>query len=476
MQATFVPAHTHNPVYAFPMDTPLSVKRLLEQIKANIEPPFSAVCVVGEVSNFRGLGKHWYFTLKEEGASLSCAIWAGQQRFLVHTPKNGDRVVVKGSLNLYVGGGSLTLAITHCERAGVGDLQARLRQLEAELRAEGLFDRPKRPLPRFPERVGVVAALGGAALRDVLEVMARRAPGIDVLLFPAAAQGERCVPQTLMALQEIQDEFWKCDVILLVRGGGSLEDLWAFNDPCLVRAVAECRLPIVTGVGHEIDTTLVDLAADLRAATPSQAAELATPDRQQLASELRRRTEALVSRMQWRLRGLETTLNLLSDSTGMRSVPDRLERGQARFEALCRRLARCAPEAGGHVRFDLLTRRLHLAHPQRRLDQAQGRLALLRQHLIHLGPRVAGELDLPRVHDAQRRLLPGVNQVLSIRSRRLEVLETRLHGLDPKGPLHRGFALVKDSAGRPVTSARLLPSGAGIALQWLDGERKGRVE
>lgn len=457
------------------MDAPVSIKRLLEQIKAKIEPPFAAVCVVGEVSNFRGLGKHCYFTLKEEGAALSCAVWAGQQRFLAHMPKNGERVVVKGSLNLYVAGGSLTLTLTHCELAGVGDLQARLRQLEAELRAEGLFDRPRRSLPRFPKCLGVVAALGGAALRDVLEVTQRRAPGIDVLVFPAAAQGDRCVPENLMALQEIQDPFWKCDVLLLVRGGGSLEDLWGFNDPDLVRAVAECRLPIVTGVGHEIDTTLVDLAADRRAATPSQAAELVTPDRQQLASELLRRSDALVARMQWRLRGLETTLNLLTDSTGMRSVPDRLARSEQGLASLDHRLGRCLPQQSTQARFDGLTRRLHLAHPQRRLDQAHGRLALLRQRLIHLGPAAAGGSDLPRVHEAQRRLLPAVNQILSARSRRLEVFEARLQGLDPKGPLQRGFALVKDHLGKPVTSALALPPDSEIALQWLDGERKGRL-
>ena len=458
------------------MDVPLSVKRLLEQIKAKIEPPFAAVCVVGEVSNFRGSGKHWYFTLKEEGAALSCAVWAGQQRFLAHTPKNGERVVVKGSLNLYVAGGSLTLAITHCERAGAGDLQERLRQLEAVLRAEGVFDRPKRPLPRFPKRVGVVAALGGAALRDVLEVTLRRSPGIDVLVFPASAQGDRCVTENLAALQEIQDAFWQCEVLLLVRGGGSLEDLWSFNDPALVRAVADCRLPIVTGVGHEIDTTLVDLAADRRAATPSQAAELVTPDRRQLLSELQRRTEALVTRMQWRLRGLETTLNLLTDSAGLRSVPDRLARLDQRLASLEHRLGRCIPEHWALLRLDGLARRLHLAHPQRRLDQAQGRLALLRQRLFHLGPLSAGEFDLPRVHEAKRRLFPAIQQVLGSRGRRLEVLEARLQGLDPKGPLQRGFALVRDPMGRPVMSAKALPPEAEINLLWLDGERKGRLE
>ncbi len=433
---------------------PISVKRLLEQIKARVEPAFASVCVVGEVSNFRGSGRHWYFTLKEEGAALQCAVWATQQRFLKHTPKDGQRVVLRGSLNLYVAGGTLTLAVTHCEPAGMGDLQERLHQLEAELRAAGVFDRPKRPLPRFPRRLGVVAALGGAALRDVLEVTQRRAPGIDILIAPAAAQGERSVPENLLALQELQDEFWGCDAILLVRGGGSLEDLWGFNDPELVRAVAACRIPVITGVGHEIDTTLVDLASDRRAATPSQAAELATPDRHQLASELLRRREALVARLDWRLRGLETTLNLLVD----------------------RGLLRSAPTTSAQERLGKLAQRLHLAHPQRRLDQTTGRLALLRQRLTHVAARVSGEVDRPRLHQAQKHLAPAMVRILEIRERRLAVLGARLQGLDPTGPLDRGFVLATDDAGKPVTSSRALSEGAQLALRWKDGHRKARLD
>lgn len=436
------------------MDAPLSVKRLLEQVKARLEPPFAAVCVVGEVSNFKGSGRHWYFTLKEEGAALQCAVWAGQQRFLAHVPANGQRVVLKGSLNLYVAGGSLTLAVTHCELAGQGDLQARLRQLEAELRAQGLFDRPKRPLPRFPRKLGVVAALGGAALRDVLEVTARRAPGIDLLVAPAAAQGERCVPETLLALQEVQDPFWGCEAVLLVRGGGSLEDLWAFNDPALVRAVADCRLPVVTGVGHEIDTTLVDLAADRRAATPSQAAELATPDRTALAAELHRRGEALAAKLAWRLRGFETTLNLLTD----------------------RGLVRAEPAGAARTRLEALTHRLELAHPRRRLDQAGGRLALLRQRLAHAATAAAGEADLPRVREAQRRLTPAILRACQARDQRLAVGLERLKGLDPTGPLGRGFVLVRDPGGRPVTSAARVTAGSPLRLTWKDGEWTARPE
>lgn len=436
------------------MDAPLSVKRLLEQVKARLEPPFAAVCVVGEVSNFRGAGRHWYFTLKEEGAALSCAVWASQQRLLQHRPADGQRVVLKGSLNLYVAGGTLTLAVTHCEPAGVGDLQARLRQLEAELRSRGLFDRPKRPLPRFPKKLGVVAALGGAALRDVLEVMDRRAPGIHVLVAPAAAQGERCVPETLLAIQELQDPHWGCEALLLVRGGGSLEDLWAFNDPGLVEAVASCRLPVITGVGHEIDTTLVDLAADRRAATPSQAAELATPDRGALGADLQRRGEALAAKMLWRLRGLETTLNLLVDHG----------------------LNRAEPLASQSYRFKALAQRLALTHPSRSLDGSAARLALLRQRLAHAGSLASGELDLPRLIDAQRRLRPAVLRALQGRDHHLAVVAERLQGLDPTGPLQRGFVLALDSDGRPLTSGATLPAGTRLRLRWKDGERKASLE
>ena len=433
---------------------PVSVKRLLEQVKTRLEPLFSAVCVVGEVSNFRSSGKHWYFTLKEEGAALSCAVWASQQRFLQHSPADGQRVVLKGSLNLYVAGGTLTLAVTHCEPAGVGDLQARLRQLEAELRAQGLFDRPKRLLPRFPRRLGVVAALGGAALRDVLEVTTRRAPGIDLLIAPAAAQGERCVAETLLAIQELQDPHWGCEALLLVRGGGSLEDLWAFNDPELVRAVADCRIPVISGVGHEIDTTLVDLAADRRAATPSQAAELATPDRSALGADLLRRMEALTAKTLWRLRGLETTLNLLVDHG----------------------LNRADPMVPLSARLGSLSQRLALAHPSRKLDGAAARLALLRQRVAQAGPAAAGELDLPRVLDARRRLGPATLQALQRRDQHLAVLAERLHGLDPTGPLHRGFVLALAKDGRPVTSAAAQPPGAVLRLRWNDGERNAALD
>lgn len=437
------------------MDAPLSVKRFLEGLKARLEPAFASVVLLGEVSNARTSGRHWYFTLKEEGAALQCAIWASAQGRLKHQPKDGDRVVVKGSLNLYVPGGSLTFAVTHCERAGVGDLQQRLRELEAQLRAEGVFDRPRHELPAFPRRIGVVAALGGAALRDVLQVTERRAPGIDILIYPATAQGDRSVFENLMALQEISDPHWGCDVILLVRGGGSLEDLWGFNDPELVRAVASCPLPVITGVGHEIDTTLVDLAADRRAATPSQAAELATPDLGRLHAELRRRREALVRAADWRMRGLESQLFLLADSTGMRAVPYRLTRAQGRLETL--------------------RARLEGAHPRRRLALASQHFAAL-THRLRRAADLIGEADRPRLVLAQRHVLPAMEKALRHRSHAFELLQERLKALDPKGPMARGFVLALDAQGRPITSAASAQPGDRLRLQWLDGEHRAEIQ
>nr|WP_320133667.1 exodeoxyribonuclease VII large subunit [uncultured Holophaga sp.] len=433
---------------------PLTVRAFLEEVKRCVEHPFTGVSVEGEVANSRNSGRHWYFTLREEGASVPCAVWASQQRSIGAAPRDGERIVVQGSLNLYVAGGSLTLVVSRIRRAGLGDLQARLRELEAELRRRGLFDRPRRPLPRFPKRIGVVAALGGAALRDILEVTRRRAPGIDLLIAPAAAQGERSVPENLMALQEIQDPFWDCDLILLARGGGSLEDLWGYNDPALVEAVASCRVPVITGVGHEIDTTLVDLAADRRAATPSQAAELATPDRRQLASELARRTEALHARLAWRLQGFESTLNLMVD----------------------RGLLRCDPAGTVRARLETLGRRLEEAQPLRRLDRAAHRWSLLRQRLGHAAGRAAGEGEGPRRAEASHRLQVAAERQLAQLRERLSILSARLQGLDPTRPLQRGFVMVRGGDGQPVKSAGLLPPQAVATLVWADGERQAVLD
>jgi exodeoxyribonuclease VII large subunit len=435
------------------MDGAISVKRFLEQVKAHVGPKFADVHLVGEVFNLRASDRHWYFTLREDGAALACAIWGSRRKQLAYVPKDGARVSVRGALDLFVQGGSLTFVVTHCELAGTGDLRHRLRDLEAKLRLEGVFDRPRRPPPRSPRKIAVIAALGGAALQDILKVTKKRAPGTDVLVFPAAAQGESCALENIMAIQEAQDEYWACDVILMARGGGSAEDLWGYNDPDLVRAVSACRLPIVTGVGHEIDVTLVDLAADVRAATPSHAAEMATADKDALALELKSALDRLGTWMNLCIRRFETTLNLLTTSG----------------------LTRLAPLAPQRARLSALEMRMKLAAPRSRLGLSAAQLASLRQRLEPLGQKVI-EASGGKLGVCKRRIRAAASKTLESQAHALELLRVRLKTLNPAAPLDRGFVLVRDQDGRHVKSSLDAKPNDRLRLRWGDGERGAKVE
>ncbi|MFM8234673.1 MAG: exodeoxyribonuclease VII large subunit [Holophagaceae bacterium] len=412
------------------LQAPLSVSFFLEHLKKNTEPRYRSLYLVGEVSAVKSSGGHLYFNLKEDNAAVSCAIWRTVLPTLKHLPKDGDRIILQANLSIYIPRGTMTLAVTYCELAGQGDLQAKLKQLEAQLRIEGVFDRPRKDLPRSPQKIGVIAALGGAALQDVLRVTGRRAPGMDVLIFPAAAQGERCVPENLQMLEEAQQPHWGCDVLLMVRGGGSPEDLWGFNDPDLVRAVAACRLPLVTGVGHEIDTTLVDLASDQRAATPSQAAELITTERNELSLQVLAQVQELIRVMTEVIGRCETEFNLLSDRDGLYVVPDRITQLGHKLEMQQARLAAKDP-----------IRRVELFKTQ------------LTYHTHRLNQFV---------------IRPFVKE-------RYLTLTTRLASLNPEAPLSRGFVLTLDTEGRPITSAAQVQIGEELQLKWADGTRAAQI-
>ncbi len=269
--------------------TPYSVGVLTRRLRELLEGEvaFRSLWVRGEVSNFsRGPTGHLYFSLKDERAQIACVVWRNVARRLTYVPSDGEAVLVHGRLALYERGGRYQLQLDHIEAAGTGALDAEFRRLKARLEAEGLFDEArKRSLPPWPRTIGVVTSRGAAALRDVLNVLQRRYPLARVLLSPTPVQGEDAPPQIVAALRRL-DRRDDLDLILLVRGGGSLEDLWAFNDERVVRAVAKARHPVVTGVGHQTDFTLVDFAADLRAPTPSAAAEMATPESAGLRSWL----------------------------------------------------------------------------------------------------------------------------------------------------------------------------------------------
>lgn len=291
----------------------LSVGDLNRAIAASLEDRFEAVWVSGEISNFKAYDSgHWYFSLKDEEGQIRCVMFRGRNVQVGFMPQSGDLVEVSASLGMYVPRGDIQLSIQTLRRAGMGGLYEAFLKLKAKLAKEGLFDEErKREIPTHPRAIGIVTSPQAAALKDVLSTLARRAPHIPIVIYPALVQGPDAPAGIISALQVAEKEN-AVDVILLVRGGGSIEDLWAFNDEQLAHAVANSSIPIVSGVGHETDFTIVDFVADLRAPTPTGAAELAAPRRDQMLQELDAIMQALLQRIQQRIEREAQTLDQLA--------------------------------------------------------------------------------------------------------------------------------------------------------------------
>lgn len=315
--------------------TPYTVSQLVARIRTTLEmnPSLADVWVEGEVSNFRQVASgHCYFTLKDAGAELRCVMWRDRLRGLRAVPKDGDSILAHGKVGVYEQRGDLQLYVDYLEPLGLGWLYQEYERLKRRLEAEGLFaPERKRPLPRFPRRIGVVTSPDAAALRDILHILSRRYPLAEVILAPTLVQGEDAPPQIVAALSALNARP-DIDVILLARGGGSLEELWAFNDERVARAVAASRIPVVCGVGHETDFSLADFAADRRAPTPSAAAEIATPDRMELKQQVRalwgrlnRAQAAELARWRARLQEQVRILRRLSPALRLSQTRQRLD-------------------------------------------------------------------------------------------------------------------------------------------------------
>ena len=291
--------------------TQLSVSALNEYVRRSLagDPMLHNVYLRGEISNFKQhVSGHWYFSLKDESARIACVLFRQHNLSVKFVPKDGVQVVLFGSVGLYTASGSYQFYGEGMRRDGVGELYERFLQMKEALTKEGVFDPArKRPLPLYPRKIGVITSQTGAVLHDILTVTRRRNPGITLLLRPAKVQGDGAAEDLTRALQEMQ-EVPGVDVIIIGRGGGSMEDLWAFNEETLVRAVAECKLPVISAVGHETDFTLCDFAADVRAATPSAAAELAVPDTWQLKEKLKGLQSALTVTTATRIQGKQNRL------------------------------------------------------------------------------------------------------------------------------------------------------------------------
>lgn len=426
----------------------LSVREAVELANVALERGVAALWIEGEISNLIvARSGHAYFTLKDGAAALPAAMWASSVRRLRFRLEEGQRLRVFGRMGIYAAQGRFQFYAERAEPAGLGELTLALEQLKQKLAGEGLFAQErKRALPGWPRVVGVVTSPSGAAIHDIIKVIRRRMP-TPILLSPAKVQGPEAPFELIAALRRLQrvDEV---DVIIIGRGGGSLEDLWAFNHEALVRAVADCAIPIVSAVGHEVDVSLCDLAADRRAATPSQAGELVVPDRRLLLARFEDRRRRLLRNIERRMIDAGSRLHVSStrlERWGRGWV--RVQRG--RLDAAERRMVPC-------MRAALVARR-------RRHRELAERLAA-----VHPRARIAAERA--RLHELERRLLRAGQELTSRLRPRLARAAGKLDALSPLSVLARGYALVRDESGAVVRDAGQVEVGDRLRLQLSRGE------
>ncbi len=427
-----------------------TVSELNRAARDLLEQSFGLLWVEGEISNLaRPRSGHVYFSLKDGEAQVRCALFRNKARLLRVALDNGVQIRVRARVSLYAARGDYQLIVEHAEDAGAGALQRAFEELRARLDAEGLFAAErKRALPAAPARIGVITSATGAAIRDVLSVVSRRYPLGALRVYPVPVQGEAAPPAIVTALTRAGQRA-DCDVLLLVRGGGSLEDLWAFNDETVARAIVACPIPIVSGVGHEVDVTIADLAADVRAATPSAAAELVCPDMAARAAQLPQASARLQQRMNARLTEARTRLAGLEQRLARQRPRRRLETAAQRLDEAELRLQRIAQaQMSAHRRhLQLVEDRLHRATPARRLAQAGGTLTALSQRLDRAG--------IGRLESAQRQLGSAVRA---------------LHSVSPLQTLERGYAIARGAQGNVLRDASTVTVGDTVSIDLARGQ------
>jgi exodeoxyribonuclease VII large subunit len=432
-----------------------TVTRLNREVRLLLERGLTVLWLEAELSNFtQPASGHWYFTLKDKEAQIRGAMFRQRNMNLGFTPKSGQLVLVRGRVSLYEPRGDYQMLVEHMEEAGVGALKREFERLKARLAAEGLFaPELKRPLPAFPRRIGIITSPSGAAVRDVLHVLKRRYPPARVLIYPTPVQGAAAVPALIKAL-ELASTRAECDVIILARGGGSLEDLWAFNDEGVARAIRACRIPLVSGVGHEIDFTIADFVADVRAPTPSGAAELVVPDRQELLGTLRRISERLVQSGRRELRTAGQLLGTLRHRLQRTHPGVRLQHSAQRLDELEQRLRKA----------------LHARVQQQNIRLSQALTALLRatpaRRVATLAARSA-ELRIRLQHALQRQVEAS--------GHRLNLAQHKLDAVSPLATLARGFAVLTRADGTVITAADSVSVGDEIRALLHRGALRARI-
>jgi len=429
----------------------LTVSALNRAVAGLLERSFPLVRVQGEICNLtRAASGHWYFGLKDDNAQVRCVMFRGRNSLLDWRPRDGDDFEATAIVSLYEARGEFQLTVEFLRRAGLGRLYEEFLKLKQRLAAEGLFDRPRRPLPRMPRSVGVVTSLQAAALSDVLSVLQRRAPYLRVVIYPVPVQGAAAGGEIAAMLERAaaRDEV---DVLLLVRGGGSIEDLWAFNEEVVARAIGAATLPVVVGVGHDSDVTIADFVADLRAPTPTAAAELVAPDAGALRAELAAQLRRLAQQLRSAIRRAAQRVDYAQRSLSLRRAP--LTAFDARVQAASERIARALPHrfAVARARHELVALRLRAARETTRAVAIR-----------------AGSL--------QGRLDAAVVSHLSQLRRHAEAFAEALALLDPTGVLARGYSIVRNTEGRTVKAASELTAGARVVLEFGRGSADAQIE
>ncbi|SEK21894.1 exodeoxyribonuclease VII large subunit [Ectothiorhodospira marina] len=438
------------------MPPTLTVSALNEAVRAELEGSFPLIWVEGELSNLaRPASGHLYFSLKDSGAQVRCALFRNRARLLGFRPTDGTQVLARARVSLYAPRGDYQLIVEHMETSGDGALRQAFEALRRQLEAEGLFDpAARRPLPAFPRRVGVVTSPSGAAIRDILSVLRRRFPALPVLIFPVPVQGTEAAPAMVRALEQAAHQ-GNCDVLILARGGGSLEDLWAFNEESVARAIRACPVPVVSGVGHETDVTIADFAADLRAATPSAAAELVSPNGQDLIQRVAHQQALLQERMNRRLHALRLQLQTLERHLRQQHPERRLQdRSQ---------------------RLDELEQRLRQAMVRRQQDQ-RARLQVLWSRLQRTSPAARVLTGQERCEQFSQRLHRAMDLRLERLNTRLTGNARTLHTVSPLATLGRGYSILADESGQVIRTASQVQPNQRLQARLGEGEIHCRVE
>ncbi|RWX53677.1 exodeoxyribonuclease VII large subunit [Photobacterium chitinilyticum] len=432
-----------------------TVSSLNAQVRFILENEMGVVWLVGELSNLSmPVSGHWYFTLKDSRAQVKCAMFRGSNRRVTFKPANGSQVLVKARLSLYEPRGDYQLIIESMQPEGDGRLQQQFEQLKMSLAAEGLFAQSqKKPLPEQPKRVGVVTSKTGAALHDILNVLQRRDPGLPIIVYPTMVQGEGSAISIAQAIGRANAR-QECDVLIVGRGGGSLEDLWAFNEEIVARTIAASQIPIVSAVGHEVDVTIADFVADVRAPTPSAAAELISRDMTHQIQKINQKTQQLHHAMRHYLTGRQATVVKLQHRLDRQHPQVRLNQQQQHLDELSNRMERAMHQL--------------LSNHQQHISRADHKLAL------H-SPAQTLKLQSNRLEKAHHRLLDTMDRRLLNASHKLAMAAEKLEAVSPLATLGRGYSITRNDKGKVIRSADQVQSGDTLHTKVADGEIRSVV-